>query len=250
MPDATIRIAAAGDIHCDEHSGPRVAAAVRQLEGQADLLLLAGDITTHGRPQEAMVLAETLADIGIPVFAVLGNHDCHAGRDREVVAILEDAGIEVLEGEHAIVELNGVEVGLVGTKGFVGGFAGSHLPDFGEPLLRRVYAATSAEVEAIDRGLREVALCPLRIVLLHYSPVAETLEGEPPGIWAFLGSDRLAGPVMEHEPDLVLHGHAHAGRFEGRIGVVPVFNVSLPVMGRAFWVFELRGAEHPSGAIH
>lgn len=250
MPDATIRIAAAGDIHCDEHSRERVELAFAGLDGEADMLLLAGDLTTHGRPEDARVLADACRGLDMPVYAVLGNHDCHSERDRDVVRIVEESGATVLEGGHAVCEIRGVDVGIVGTKGFIGGFPGSHLPDFGEPLLRRVYAATSAEVEAIDRGLREVALCPLRVVLLHYAPVGQTLEGEPPGIWAFLGSDRLGAPIMEHEPDLVVHGHAHSGLFEGCIGDVPVFNVSVPVMGRDFWVFELTGAGRPTTPIH
>jgi Icc-related predicted phosphoesterase len=250
MPDATIRIAAAGDIHVDEHARERVEEAFAGLAGSADLVLLAGDLTTHGQPEEAAVLADACRDLDLPVLAVLGNHDCHSGRDRDVVAVLEEAGVQVLERDHAVHEIAGVPVGIVGTKGFVGGFPGSHLPDFGEPLLRRVYAETSAEVDALDHGLREIALCSVRIVLLHYAPISETLEGEPPGIWAFLGSDRLGAPIMEHEPDLVVHGHAHAGRFEGCIGDVPVFNVSVPVMGRDFWVFELSGAEQPTTPIH
>ena len=119
-------------------------------------------------------------------------------------------------------ELNGIELGVVGTKGFVGGFVGSSIPDFGEPLLRTVYAETTEEARAIGRGLRRVSHCPLRIVLLHYAPILDTLEGEPPGIHAFLGSSRLANPIQEYRPDVVLHGHAHAGTFEGRIGDVPV----------------------------
>jgi uncharacterized protein len=136
-------------------------------------------------------------------------------------------------------ELNGTRVGVVGTKGFVGGFPDSALPDFGEPVLRAVYAETTAEVDALERGLAAIADCPLRIALLHYSPTTTTLEGEPMGIYAFLGSDRLAEPISEHVPDLVLHGHGHAGTFEGFIGAIPVFNVSVPVMRRDFWVFEL-----------
>src|SRR5207247_2306126 len=144
---------------------------------------------------------------------------------------------------HATWCVRDVEVGIVGAKGFVGGFPGSHLPDFGEPSLRAVYAEAGEEVRAIDEGLRAIAACPFRIVLLHYAPTSETLEGEPPAIWAFLGTDRLAGPIREHQPDLVLHGHAHTGRFEGEIDGVPVYNVSVPVMGRDFWVFELSTAE-------
>jgi Icc-related predicted phosphoesterase len=147
-------------------------------------------------------------------------------------------------------DLDGVEVGFVGCKGFVGGFPGSHLPDFGEPLLRQVYRETSLEVEALDRGLREIALCPIRIVLLHYAPTSETIQGEVPGIWAFLGTDRLAAPIAEHEPDMVLHGHAHSGAFQGKIGGVPVYNVSVPVIGREFWLFELDAPTPARAAIH
>ena len=138
----------------------------------------------------------------------------------------------------------------MGLKGFVGGFAGSHLPDFGEPLLRSVYAETTFDVEALDRGLKAVAGCPVRIVLLHYAPVAETLIGEPREIWTFLGTDRLAGPIAEHEPDLVLHGHAHAGAFEGAIGSSRVYNVSVPVIKQNFWIFEMSGLEHAVSPIH
>jgi Icc-related predicted phosphoesterase len=121
----------------------------------------------------------------------------------------------------------------------VGGFAGSSLPDFGEPLLRKVYAETSAEVAAMEHGLQEIAHCDLRVVLLHYAPIAETLEGEPLGIHAFLGSARFATPIAEYQPDLVLHGHAHAGSFEGRVGETPVYNVAVHVTGRDFYVFDL-----------
>lgn len=249
MRDGCIRIAAAGDVHCDERSRDRIERAFDGLAQRADMVLLAGDLTTHGRPEEAAVLADACRGLPVPVLAVLGNHDHHCGRGDELVAVLEEGGVRVLCREHAICEAGGIDVGIVGAKGFVGGFPGSHLPDFGEPLLRRVYAETSAEVEALDRGLREVAMCPLRVVLLHYSPTADTLQGEGPGIFAFLGSDRLGVPILEHEPDLVLHGHAHAGRFEGAVGDVPVFNVSVQVMGRDFWVFEL-SAERSSTPIH
>jgi uncharacterized protein len=201
-------------------------------------VLLAGDLTTHGEPDEAAVLAEACRGLAVPVVAVLGNHDWHANRCDEVVGVLEDAGITMLERDWTVCDVDGARVGIVGTKGFVGGFPDSALPDFGEPLLRRVYAETTAEVEALAQGLDEIADCPIRIVLLHYSPTSTTLEGEPKGIWAFLGSDRLAAPISEHVPDLVVHGHGHAGTFEGFIGKVPVYNVAIPVMRRDFWVFE------------
>jgi Icc-related predicted phosphoesterase len=186
----------------------------------------------------------------MPVIAVLGNHDWHSGHRDELVSALECGGVRVLDRSWMTCELQGIEVGFVGCKGFVGGFPGSHLPDFGEPLLRDVYRETSLEVEALDRGLREIALCPIRIVLLHYAPTSETIEGEAPGIWAFLGTDRLAAPIAEHEPDLVLHGHAHAGTFEGKIGGVPVYNVSVPVIGREFWLFELDVPSPARTSIH
>jgi Icc-related predicted phosphoesterase len=167
-----------------------------------------------------------------------------------VVETLSAAGVTVLDRSSTVLCLQDVEVGVAGTKGFVGGFAGAHIPDFGEPLLRQVYAEATAEVEALDRGLREIAVCPLRVVLLHYSPAPATLEGERRDIWSFLGTDRLAAPIHEHCPHLVLHGHAHGGSFPGSVGDVPVYNVSVPVIARDFCVFELTGAGAATAAVH
>ena len=191
-----------------------------------------------------------MRDLDIPVITVLGNHDWHSNRAGEVTAVLEEAGIVVLDRSHHVLQICDSEVGIVGAKGFVGGFTGSHIPDFGEPSLRGIYAEGMREVEGVDEGLRAVALCPFRIVLLHYSPSGQTLEGERRDIWAFLGTDRLAAPILEHNPDLVLHGHAHAGTFEGRIGEVPVYNVSVPVLGEDFWVFEMTGAARMPSEVH
>jgi uncharacterized protein len=247
-----IRIAAAGDIHFGEREGDheRAAETFAALQGRVDLVLLAGDLTTHGLPEQAAIVADACRDLGVPVLTVLGNHDWHSNRAAEVIAALEEGGITVLERSHRILECCGADVGVVGAKGFVGGFTGSHIPDFGEPLLRRVYAEGMEEVEALDAGLRAVAMCPFRIVLLHYAPTTETLEGERREIWSFLGSDRLAVPIREHGPDLVLHGHAHAGTFEGRVGEVPVYNVSVPVLGEDFWLFELTGDRRVPSEVH
>jgi Icc-related predicted phosphoesterase len=240
---ASIRIAAAGDVHGDEKRRAEIGGAFAALDGRADLLLLAGDLTTFGEPEEAAVVADACRSLPIPIVAVLGNHDWHANKCDAITAVLADAGVTVLHRSWTVCDVDGTEVGVVGTKGFIGGFPDSTLPDFGEPVLRRVYAETTEEVWAIEQGLQAIAHCAVRVVLLHYSPTMTTLEGEPRGILAFLGSDRLARPIAEYAPDLVVHGHGHAGTFEGYIGSIPVFNVSLPVLGHDFWVFELDGTK-------
>lgn len=234
-----VRLAAAGDVHARLGDAERLTRAFAAAAADADLILLAGDLTGHGDPAEARELAAACRGLEPPVVAVLGNHDWNLDRQDEVTAVLEDAGVTVLQRGLLVSQVNGLEVGIVGTKGFIGGFPGASLPDFGEKLLRQVYAESSAEVRAIREGLATVAHCQLRIVLLHYSPSLQTLRGEPEGIWAFLGDERLAGPVIEHRPDLVLHGHAHAGQLEGAIGATPVFNVAIHVTGRDFWTFDL-----------
>jgi uncharacterized protein len=248
--DARLRVAAAGDIHCDESNRDAVATAFDAIDGEVDVVLLAGDLTTHGEPEQGQVLADACRGMETPVIAVLGNHDLHVNRGAELTEVLTDAGIEVLDRHHTTRRTGNCQVGVAGVKGFVGGFHGMGLPDFGEPSLRGVYAETGEEVHALDEGLREIALCPFRIALLHYAPISETLHGEPPEIWTFLGSDRLAAPIREHRPDLVLHGHAHSGTLEASVDGIPVYNVSVPVMGQDFWVFELSAAERAATAIH
>ncbi len=243
--ECRIRIAAAGDIHYGERADDRerAHAAFAALEGRADVILLAGDLTTHGEPEQAAIVADAVRDVGVPVIAVMGNHDWHVNRAPEFCAVLEEAGVVMLDHtrNHHVVEVCDTELGIAGVKGFMGGFPGCHLPDFGEPSLRGVYAESLEEAAGLDEGLRAIALCPFRIVLMHYAPTTETLIGERETIWTFLGTDRLAPPILEHNPDMVLHGHAHAGTFEGRLGQVPVYNVSVPVMQEDFWVFELAG---------
>jgi Icc-related predicted phosphoesterase len=237
-------------VHCSDANRDQIAAAFAEVDGTVDLILLAGDLTTHGEPDQARVLADACGGLTTPVFAVLGNHDWQTDQRDELVAVLSDAGVTVLDPGFTVCRPRGIEVGIVGVKGFMGGFPGSHLSNFGEPSVRALFAEATAEVDALEEGLRAIETCPLRIVLMHYAPTPETLVGEPEGIWTFLGTDRLAPPIVAHEPDLVLHGHAHAGTFEGRVGEVPTFNVSVPVMRRDFWVFELTCAERRSSAIH
>ena len=233
-----VTVAAAGDIHCSEEERTRLQTAFADADRRADLILLAGDLTTYGEPEQGAVLADVTREIETPIFAVLGNHDWHADRHEELAAALRDGGIRLLERSAETCNVNGVAVGVAGTKGFVGGFSDTLLPDFGEPLLRRLYAETSAEVAALDRGLRTLQDCAVRIVLLHYAPTTTTIVGEREAIWAFLGSERLASPIVQHRPDAVFHGHGHGGTFAGSIDQIPVFNVGAAVPVKDFWLFE------------
>jgi uncharacterized protein len=245
----TVRVAAAGDLHVDESGREAVATAIAAMARDADIILLAGDLTTHGEPEQAAILADACRDVGKPVITVLGNHDLHVDRGDEVDEVLRGAGIVVLDRSNPTAVVGDCRVGVAGVKGFVGGFGGHTLPDFGERSLREIYAETGAEVDALAAGLREIAACPLRIALMHYAPTYETLVGEPTEIWSFLGSERFAAPIVEHRPDLVLHGHAHAGRLQGSLQGVPVYNVSIPVMGQDYWLFELT-TERSLSALH
>ena len=234
-----IHVAAAADIHASEPLRERIERAFSALGDETQLVLLAGDLTTHGLPEQATVLADACRGLDVPVLAVLGNHDHHSGLCDEVTAVLSSAGVVVLDRGHTILEIGEVEVGIVGTKGFVGGFPGAEIADFGEPVLRQVYRETTLEVEALELGLEAVAGCHKRIALLHYAPTSDTLVGEPEPIWAFLGSGRLAAPIGMHRPDLVVHGHAHHGAARGSIGEVPVHNVAVHVTGHDFVTFEI-----------
>jgi Icc-related predicted phosphoesterase len=242
----TIRVAAAGDIHAGTADGDRVREAFVRVEEHADLVLLAGDLTQHGQVDEVCVVADACRELSIPVVAVLGNHDWHSDRAKDLSRALTEAGVVVLERTHTILPVGGASVGIVGVKGFVGGF-GSQWANFGEPLFREAYAETTQDVDGLEHGLRAIEGCGIKIALLHYAPIEATLVGEPERLWLVLGADRLAGPIREHRPHLVVHGHAHHGSFEGRIDSVPVYNVAVHVMGREFWVFELSAerAEHP-----
>jgi Icc-related predicted phosphoesterase len=240
-----IRVAAVGDVHVGVDSAGRLAPRLAGLADHADLFLLAGDLTHRGRPEEAKVLAEELRDLDVPTAAVLGNHDYHSGEQDAVRAVLEEAGIRVLEGEAVVLEVGGRRVGVAGSKGFGGGFAGACASDFGEPEMRAFVGHTKTLAKRLERALGGLR-ADRRIALLHYSPVAETLAGEPREIYAFLGSYLLAEAVDRAGADLVVHGHAHRGSRAGTTpGGVPVRNVAAPVIGRAYEVFHF-DADGPS----
>jgi Icc-related predicted phosphoesterase len=238
----TVRVAAAGDIHAGAAERDRVREAFERVEEQTDLILLAGDLTLHGQVDEVEVVADACRELSVPVVAVLGNHDWHSDRPADLARSLAEAGVVVLGRSHTILRINGVSVGIAGVKGFVGGFH-QQWANFGEPIFREAYAETTRDVEGLEAGLAAIEPCAVRLALLHYSPVEATLIGEPERLWLVLGADRLAGPIASHRPDLVVHGHAHHGSFEGEIEGVPVYNVAVHVMGREFWVFEL-DAQH------
>lgn len=235
-----IRIAAIGDLHFGTDSAGAYRPHLESLRERADVLLLAGDLTRLGRGDEAVIVADELRDLPIPALAVLGNHDVHSGEESEVRGALEDAGVTVLEEEGVVVEVEGGRVGVAGTIGFGGGFPGGSASDFGEPEMKAFVARTARMAGGLERSLRELD-ADLRVALLHYAPVRDTLEGEPPEIHAFLGSCRLADAIDRGGADLALHGHAHRGTERGRTaGGVPVRNVAWPVIDQAYALLEFR----------
>ena len=241
-----IRIAATGDLHFGPDSAGSFRPYLEEMGDRADVLLLAGDLTRRGDPEEAAVLAEELAAAPIPVVAVLGNHDYHSDEEMAVRKVLEDADVTVLEGESTVLDLDGSRLGIVGAKGFGGGFAGACATDFGEPEMKAFVRHTkdiSAEIEGLLRELDT----DVRVVLLHYAPIKETLYGEPPEIYAFLGSYLLAEAVDRAGADLILHGHAHRGAEKGVTpGGVHVRNVAQHVIRSAYNVYVLGNGDHLS----
>ncbi|HET6774555.1 MAG TPA: metallophosphoesterase [Acidimicrobiales bacterium] len=241
-----LRIAAVGDVHAgvERDSIERLDAGFDCVADHADLLLLAGDLTRCGTPEEVQVVADAVARAGVPTAAVLGNHDHHAGRAGEVVGVLESAGVAVLEGSAATFDVGGCRVGVAGAKGFGGGFAGACVSEFGEDETK---AFARHATEAADRLGAAMAACDgvdVRIVLLHYSPVRDTLRGESPELYPFLGSYLLAEAIDDAGADLVVHGHAHNGTERGTTpGGVRVRNVAQPVIRRAYRLFELHPDE-------
>ncbi|MER7194713.1 metallophosphoesterase family protein [Streptomyces flaveolus] len=240
-----IRVAAVGDIHMGLDSQGLLRPAFETLPDCADLLLLAGDLTRHGTPEEARVVAQEVRGLPVPVVAVLGNHDHHDEQPEKVTAILQDAGVTVLEGEATVVECAGNRVGVAGTKGFGGGFVGRSAGEFGEPVMKEFVRTTRRSADSLHAALKELddQGCAVRVALTHFSPVADTLAGEPPEIHPFLGSYLLAEAIDTAGADLAVHGHAHLGTEHGMTsGGVRVRNVAQPVIRRAFNVYRLGAA--------
>jgi Icc-related predicted phosphoesterase len=225
-----VRVAALGDLHCSKTSQGAFHALFAKIAESADIVLIAGDLTDYGLPDEARVLARELTAIHLPIVAVLGNHDLESGKGDEVRQIVCDAGVVVLDGDAY--ETQGI--GIAGVKGFGGGFGQRALGPWGETIIKQFVR------EAVDEALKlEAALARLRtrhlVALLHYSPIQQTVEGEPLEIYPFLGSSRLEEPLNRYPVSLVVHGHAHRGQLQGATTKgVPVYNVSMPLLTRSF----------------
>jgi Icc-related predicted phosphoesterase len=234
-----IRIAAVGDVHVDQDVVGRFRPALTHLPEHADVLVLAGDLTRHGTEPEARCVATEFGGLGVPVVTVLGNHDYHCDQVPQVITVLEDAGITVLEGTNTVLDCAGGRLGIAGVKGFGGGFAGRCASNFGEPEMKAFVNTTSAIAEQLGVALRELD-CDVRVALTHYSPVPDTLAGEPPEIYPFLGSYLLGQAIDSAPTELAIHGHAHAGSERGTTpGGVRVRNVAHPVIKQAYSVFHL-----------
>ncbi|MFJ7074079.1 metallophosphoesterase [Streptomyces sp. NPDC098781] len=237
-----IRVAAVGDIHLGPESEGTLRPSFETLHRSADVLLLAGDLTRHGTREEAQVVAREIKDLAVPVVAVLGNHDHHADCPDEVAAVLQEAGARVLEGESTVVASGAARIGVAGTKGFGGGFVGRCAGEFGEPVMKEFVRYSRRRADSLRAALEDLRGqdCDVRIALTHFSPVPDTLAGEPPEIYPFLGSYLLAEAIDTAGADLAVHGHAHLGTEHGRTsGGVKVRNVAQPVIGRAFHVYHL-----------
>jgi Icc-related predicted phosphoesterase len=236
----TFRLAAAADLHCRQDQHGRFRELVKMVNGEAEGLVLAGDLTDHGLVEEAQTLAEALEQLRVPCAAVLGNHDFEGNAVREIVRILSAAKVTVLDGDHAIFDKR---LGIAGVKGFGGGFDRGLLQAFGEPLVKAFVQ------EAVNEGLKlEAALAqldlPKKVVIMHYAPIVATTEGENPEIRPFLGTTRLASACDAFGALAVFHGHAHHGVEEGRTPKgVPVYNVAMAVLKRTrdarFRTFDL-----------
>jgi Icc-related predicted phosphoesterase len=227
---ARVRVAAVGDLHCGKTSQGVFQSLLSSIRDAADLLLLAGDLTDYGLPEEARILARELSTVQMPVVAVLGNHDRESGKEADVGRVLADAGVVVLDGDAC--EVKGI--GVAGVTGFGGGFGRHALAPWGEPVIKQFVHAAVEEALKLERALARLRSGSL-IALMHYSPVQQTVEGEPLEIYPFLGSSRLEEPIGRYPVSMVFHGHAHRGQAEGATtSGAAVYNVSLPLLTRVF----------------
>ena len=225
MP-TVVRVAAISDVHCTKSSQGTLQPFFARVAERADVVVLCGDLTDYGLPEEGRVLARELSGIRAPIVAVLGNHDYESGQEAELRAILVDAGVVILDGESY--ETHGI--GFAGTKGFAGGFGRGTLGAWGEPAVKSFVNEAMQEALKLESALARLR-APQRIALLHYAPIRETVEGEPLEIFPYLGCSRLEEPLSRYPVTAVFHGHAHNGSPEGRTARgIPVYNVAMPLL--------------------
>jgi Icc-related predicted phosphoesterase len=247
-----VRIAAVGDTHCKKTSQGDLRSIFAEINDNADVLVLCGDLTDYGLPEEAQIFVKELAPLKIPIVGVLGNHDYESGKESEVKQILIDAGVTILDGEA--IEILGI--GFAGTKGFAGGFGRGALGPWGE------HAIKSFVNEAVQEALKlESALARLRtqekVAVLHYAPIKGTVEGEPMEIYPYLGTSRLEEPLIRYPVNVVFHGHAHSGSLEGTTASgTPVYNVAMPLLRKKrpdktpFHLMEIKITQEEPAAVH
>lgn len=237
------RIAAVGDIHVRESDKGKWTEYFKEVSKAADVLLICGDLTDTGDESEAQILSDELRACTIPVVAVLGNHDFEKGRHKLIRQIVQNENVHVLDGEAVVIG----DVGFAGVKGFGGGFDSHMLSMFGEGAMKAFVQEAVDEALRLDRALARLDAeyeCSKKIAIMHYSPVKDTVIGEPEVIFPFLGSSRLAEPLNRRQVIAAFHGHAHVGALEGTTtSGVRVFNVSKPILLKAgykvpFFVFE------------
>jgi Icc-related predicted phosphoesterase len=238
--DGKLRVAAIGDLHVREDDVAPYREMFAEISANADVLLLCGDLTNFGRTGEAEILAEDIKSCSIPVLGVLGNHDYECGQPENVCSILHEAGMIVLDEQAH--EIDGV--GFAGVKGFLGGFGRGELAPFGEPIVKAFVDEVMHEARKLENQLRTLRT-ERSVAVLHYSPIEGTIEGEPPAIFQYLGSQRLCEPIDRFDHvKAVVHGHAHHGTYEGRTPRgIPVYNVAQfvlrPKFGKPYIVLEV-----------
>lgn len=244
MNEAIVRLAALADIHYSKSSPNSLQPLFAQIAESADVLVLCGDLTDYGLADEAKLLAKDLAQVKIPIVAVLGNHDFEACQEKEIAQILSEVGVHMLDGDTW--EFRGV--GFAGVRGFCGGFGRGALGAWGEKIIKDFVQEAVHESLKLESALARLSV-PQRIVLMHYAPIRDTVEGESPEIFPFLGSSRLEDPLSRFEVTAVFHGHAHKGAPEGRTQTgIPVYNVSLAALKTSypdrppFRLFDVRPA--------
>lgn len=245
MSERTVRVAALGDLHFDDRARGSLSELFDRVNREADVLAMVGDLTTHGDPAQMEAFLAELEAVKIPVVTVLGNHDHEHGSGDELCDLLGDAGVIVLDGTAVVLE----GVGFAGVKGFGGGFGRRALGPFGESLIKAFVQEALDESLKLERALHELHT-DTKVVLLHYAPVPDTLEGEPEQIYPFLGSSRLLDPIETLGADMVFHGHAHYGTYRGQTpSGVPVRNVAKHVLeaeGLPFHLYEARAPDRRS----